>query len=643
MKKNKIIHTFGNICNKTDVNILDKTTISDILMESGGMKENKKIKVIQIGGPLGVCITEREISRNINEFEKFLNGNMIAFLDDLFCPVDYMRFLTRFLIRELKIDNENTRKLNQIIEKITQGRGDLQTLEEIKNNLDQGKTMAEQRMVDIFLFLMDEFRDEVLEHVMDKKCQTGICRTLITAQCMNACPAEVYIPGYIELMKNDKYEDAYNLMRKNNPLSFICGKICARPCEDRCRRKEIESTVGVRALKRFTCDMVVNNKEYREDKLDFNSKKIAVIGGGPGGLSASYYLAKTGYDVTIYEASSAVGGMLAMGIPEYRLPQKTIDDEVQLITDLGVKIIKNTRIGKDIPLKTLRESNDAVILASGCHIGNKFGPESKNIETAVKFLKEVKIDKRKTLGKDVLVIGGGDVAMDAARTALRLEAHVITASLESFDQMPSKEEKYEAREEGVDFLSQYGIKTIQMEGKKLLVTLKKCLKLEKNGRFDPEYDEDDIKTLEVDNLILAIGQRSDNSYLDEDIETIKGWVKVDKYSFKTTAENVYAIGDMHRPGIAIKAIADAKKAAAAVDEGLGGKGLYLGEEIVIPERPLNCQMWETEKAPEDLVVPENLADNFELVSRVYTREEAKREAGRCMRCDRNSIKPLHLK
>ncbi|UUV17251.1 FAD-dependent oxidoreductase [Fusobacteria bacterium ZRK30] len=643
MKKNKMIHTFGDVCNKTAVNIFDETTILDILTESGGMKGNKKLKVIQIGGPLGVCVTGKERSRNINEFEKFLNGNMIAFLDDLFCPMDYMRFLTRFLIRELKIDNKNIRKLNQLVEKITQGRGELQTIEEIKNHLDQGKTIAEQRMARIFLFLLDEFSDEVLEHIIDKKCQSGICRTLITAQCMNACPAEVYIPGYIELMKNDRYEDAYSLMRKSNPLSFICGKICARPCEARCRRKEIESTVGVRALKRFTCDLVVNNKEYTEDKLDFNSKKIAVVGGGPAGISASYYLAKTGYDVTIYEASSVVGGMLAMGIPEYRLPQKNIDDEVQLITDLGVKIVKNTRIGKDIQLKTLRDNNEAVILASGCHIGNKFGPESEKIETAVKFLKEVKIDKRKTLGKDVLVIGGGDVAMDAARTALRLKAHVVSASLESFDQMPSKEEKYEAREEGVEFLSQYGIKTIKIEGEKLLVTLKKCLILEKNGRFDPEYDEDDIKTLKVDNLILAIGQRSDNNYLDEDIETIKGWVKVDKYSFKTTAKNVYAIGDMYRPGIAIKAIAEAKKAAAAVDEGLGGKGLYLGEEIVIPEKPLNCQMWEAEKAPEEVVVPQNLADNFELVSRVYTREEAKREAGRCMRCDRNSIKPLHLK
>ncbi len=643
MEKNKMIHTFGDICNKSAVEIFEKTTISDILIESKGMKENRKLKVVQIGGPLGVCIPPKDISKNINEFENFLNGNMIAFLNDLFCPVDYMRFLTRFLIRELRIDNDNTRKLNQLVEKITQGRGDIQTLEDIKKHLVFGKTIAEKRLADIFLFLMDEFEDEVLEHILDKKCQTGICRTLITAQCINACPAEVYIPGYIELMKNDKYEMAYDLMRKNNPLSFICGKICARPCEDRCRRKEIESTVGVRALKRFTCDLVVNNKEYTESKLDFNSKKIAIVGGGPAGISASYYLAKTGYDVTIYEASHVAGGMLAMGIPEYRLPQKTIDDEVQLITNLGVKIIKNTRIGKDIQLKTLREDNNAVLLASGCHIGNKFGPESENIESAVKFLKEVKIDKRKTIGETVLVIGGGDVAMDAARTALRLEAHVVVASLESFDQMPSKEEKHEAKEEGVNFLNQYGIKTIEIEGEKLLVTLKRCLELEKNGRFDPQYDENDIKTLKVDNILMAIGQRSDNTYLDEDIKTINGWVKIDKYSFETTAKDVYAIGDMYKPGIAIKAIAEAKKAAAAIDEALGGNGLYLGEEIEIPERPLNCQMWEVEKAVEDIVVPKNLANNFELVSKVYTKEEAKREAGRCMRCDRNSIKPLHLK
>lgn len=647
---NKIINIFGDVNKKGKFEISSDKTIKDILNEyAGGMKNSRKVKLVQIGGPLGICVRGKELNNKLSDYEEYMSGNMIVFLGDLLCPVDYLRFLTRFMVRELRIDNEHIRKLNQLVENIAQGKAAECSFVELVNEVNKdSETNAENRLNQIFLYITSEFNNEFMDHIIDKKCKNGICRGLMVAQCMNACPAEVYIPGYIELMKHGKVEEAYHLMRKNNPLSFVCGKVCARPCESRCRRGEIESTVGVRALKRYASNMALKIGDFKEDKLDSNGKKIAIVGSGPAGLTAAYYLAKTGYEVVIYEADKVVGGMLAVGIPEYRLPQETIDKEVKLIKDLGVKIITNTRVGVDITLKELRRKFDSLLLATGCRIGNKFGPEASEIETAVDLLRGVKVQGRREIGENVLVIGGGDVAMDAARTSIRLgDKKVITASLETFETMPaSDEERDEAVEEGVQFISGYGTKDIHVEDGKLRgITLKKCLSIfDDEGRFSPVYDEEDIKTFEIDSLILAIGQRPDNSYLDEDIElNERGWIKVNQYTFATNIEGVFAAGDMYTPGTAIKAIAEGKKAAVSIDKYLGGNGLYLGEEIEIPEKPLNCTIWDIEKVVEKHQDPSERKENFDAVSRVYIADEAKQEASRCMRCDRNSRKPLYLR
>ncbi|WFD11950.1 FAD-dependent oxidoreductase [Tepidibacter hydrothermalis] len=647
---NKIISILGDINKKGEFEISSDKTIKEVLNEyAGGMKNRRNVKLVQVGGPLGICINGKDLNKKMSDYKDYMNANMIMFLGDLLCPVDYLRFLTRFMVRELRLDNKHIRKLNHLLENIAGGIATECDFEELINEVNkEAGTNAEDLLHKIFIYITSEFKDEFMDHIIDKKCKNGICRGLMIAQCMNACPAEVYIPGYIELMKHDRVEEAYDLMRKNNPLSFVCGKVCARPCEDRCRRGEIESTVGVRALKRYACDMTLKMRDYKEDKLDSNGKKVAIVGAGPSGLTAAYYLAKTGYQVVIYEAAKVIGGMLAMGIPEYRLPQETIDKEVKLIKGLGVKIVTNTKVGIDITLKELREKFDSLLLSTGCHIGNKFGPDIKDIETAVDFLRKVKVQGRRTIGENVLVIGGGDVAMDAARTSIRLGAkNVILASLETFETMPaSDEEKNEAVEEGVQFVNGYGTKDINVEDGKLKgITLKRCLSiLDDEGRFSPVYDEEDLKTFEIDSLILAIGQRPDNSYLDEDIELDeRGWIKVEKYTFETSSKGIFAAGDMYKPGIAIKAIAEAKKAAIAIDKYLGGDGLYLGKEIEIPEKPLNCTIWDIEKVVEKHKNPSQIKGNFDTVSRVYTKDEANKEVSRCMRCDRNSTRPLYLK
>jgi len=642
---NRLVTIMGEVNKKGKFEIPSETKIVDILNEyAGGMKNLENVKLIQIGGPLGICIGKQELNGRLSDYEEFMNGNQIMFLSSLLCPVDYLRFLTRYMIRELSTDNNHIRKLNQSIEKISQGTATVMDFEILMDEINKEVASTSiNRLHQIFRYVTTEFRNEFMEHIVYKRCVNGICRGLIVAQCMNACPAEVHVPGYIELMRNDKTDEAYRLMRKENPLSFVCGLVCTRPCEARCRRGEIESTVGVRALKRYASEMALKVGAFVEDKLDNNNKKVVIVGSGPAGLTAAYYLARTGYEVVIYEASNVIGGMLAMGIPEYRLPQESIDKEVELIKALGVKIITHVKVGKDITMKELRDNHDAVLLATGCHIGNRFGPEIEEIETAIDFLRDVKVDTRKEIGKTVLVVGGGDVAMDAARTSIRLGAQkVVVASLEPYEQMPaSDEEKVEATEEGVQFISGYGTKEIHVKNGCLTeIDLKRCLSLtDENGQFNPVYDENDVKSIEVDNLILAIGQRADISYLNGDNSSLE----IDQYNFKTEFEGVFAAGDMRQQGIAIEAIAEGKKAAESIDLYLGGTGMYLGQTLEVPERPLESTLWSIEKVDEEQKECKERRSSFDSVSRVYLDVDAKNEAARCMRCDRNSRKALYLK
>jgi len=659
---NKTTNIFGDVNRKGKMEMPFDITLKAILNDfAGGIKDYRRVKLIQIGGPLGICVSGKDLNNKLSDYEECMTGDMVIFLSDQLCPVDYMRFLTRFMVRELRIDNDHIRKLNQWVESFTQGTGTMEELEMLESAVAEdvvydmangagreGKSNAENSLNSIFRYMLSEFRSEIVEHIVDKKCKNGICRGLFVAQCMNACPADVYIPGYIELMKHDRVEDAYRLMRRNNPLSFVCGNVCARPCEDRCRRGEIESTVGVRALKRYAADMALKIGDYKEEKQEDNGREIAIIGSGPAGLTAAYYLAKTGYSVVVYEASNVLGGMLAMGIPEYRLPQETINKEIQLIANLGVKFVTNTRIGVDMTMEALRADYDSVLLATGCHIGNAMGSESKGIETAVGLLREVKVEGRKDIGKNVLVIGGGDVAMDAARTSVRLGAeNVIVASLETYETMPANDdEKHEAKEEGIQLINGYGMEKIHVENESVAgITLKKCLSVVNDeGRFSPEYDDNDQKELKIDNLVFAMGQRPDNSYLDTDVElSDRGWINVNRRSLETSAKGIFAAGDMNAPGNAVDAIAEGKRAAESIDSFLGGNGLFIDGEVEVPDSTLKCTIWDIEKSSEVEAELSDRKGSFEVVSKPFLVDEAKQEASRCMRCDRNTRAALYLR
>ncbi|WP_105617226.1 FAD-dependent oxidoreductase [Vallitalea okinawensis] len=640
---NREILLMGDIKQGGFFHISEDITIKSIIMKYGeGLDHSSKIKLVQIGGPLGVCITSSELNSNIKDFDDQQLDNVIMVMGQRTCVVDFALFSIQHVKRELNQLDDVIKELWNRINKIVDGKANLADLKVITNLCKrESKTFIEGQLKKLLTFLIDNFKEEFYEHIENQYCATGFCRKLIDAKCINACPARVYIPGYVALIKDGNEIDAYRLMRKKNPFSFVCGKICSRPCEANCKRGELEKTVGVRALKRYASEMALKVEVYQENKMESNGKKVGIVGAGPSGLSAAYYLTKSGYEVTIFEAANTIGGMLSSGIPTYRLPQTTIDKEVKILKDMGCKILVNTKVGKDILLKEIRRDFDAVLLATGCHIANRFGPNIKSIETAIDLLKDVKVHGRTRIGERVLIIGGGDVAIDTARTAVRLGANkAYLACLESYEMMPaSEEEKVAAEEEKIEFINGFGYKAFNIHGNELKgITLKRCIRVfDDEYNFSPRYREEDCIYVNVDHIILAIGQKPEINYLDEDIHTnARGFIKVDKTTFKTSADRVYAVGDMWKPGIAIKAIAEGRKAAIAIDSDLDGSGLFEGEQIIIPEKQLYHGLWDVGKKEEHELAVKKRSRGFDEVSSSFTAHEAYCEAERCLRCDRNS-------
>lgn len=634
----------GKINNSGVYEIDEKISLIDIFFKfAGGLWDSRRLSMVQIGGPFGEFVLLKDIEKPLSDYTKNIDINTILFLNDLTCPVDYARFCVRYLIRELRTTNETIEEIEQIIEKISNGTSKrVLELDILKELLEEETVIpAERKMKKTVLFLLNNFRNIFEEHIAEKKCYLGICHRLASAQCINACPAEVNIPGYVAYMAEGDMEKAYAVMRQSNPLSYVCGLICARPCENRCRRGELEQTVGVRSLKYFASTMALEKQEVDEDSLEDNGKKVAIIGSGPAGLSSAYFLARSGYSVTVYEAEKVAGGVPAIMIPEYRISNEAINREVKLIEDLGVQVKTGVKVGVDIKLSEIRKTHDITILATGLMNGNKVGPDKSYIVSAVDILKKIKLEGKRDFPKKVTVIGGGDVAMDSARSIMRCGSEVTVVSLEEYDKMPaSHEEKNGAVEEGINFLSGYTIKKYCEEGNSLSnIEVKKCLStMDNQYKFNPVFDEDDTVKLDSDLIVMAIGQRADYGYIDNDIEIGDNrWIKFDKNIYKTTANDVYVAGDMGGfSKVAISAIAEGKKVAISVDKALGGRGIYTGEEISIPMKPLDLTTWDIPKQEERETCATHRCNNFDNVKVLYSKEEAIKEATRCMRCDRNS-------
>jgi len=473
------------------------------------------------------------------------------------------------------------------------------------------------------------------------------------APCKTACPANINVQGYVQLIKKQEYIKAVNLIRERNPLSAICGRVCTHPCEVACTRDDADAALAIRLLKRFASDQEMKQIEsgvlaLPEEKTPApDAKKVAVIGAGPAGLTVADDLAQAGFAVTVYEALSEAGGMMRWGIPEYRLPEKILNHEIDLIRRKGVTFVMNCRIGQDISFAQLQQDHDAVFLGVGVPKSRALGVDGEDISgvlEGIEFLRRSgSADHKPAVKEQVVVIGGGNVAVDVARTALRLGAkQVDMVSLEQRHEMPAyTEEVHATLEEGISIRNGWGVQRITGNGAVTGIELKKCTRVfTEDGRFSPAYDESQCQSIKADQIIVAIGQMSDAEFLHQTgIETQRGGFKADDTTLQTSAPNVFAGGDIvSGPASVIDAVAAGKRAAESMERYLKGEELLGGrfEDTVspVPEAllPPVESVQKQKRSPQAELPAAQRCDSFAEVELGLTEAQALAEAERCLNC-----------
>lgn len=465
--------------------------------------------------------------------------------------------------------------------------------------------------------------------------------------CRLGCPAGVNIRAYISLLKEDRVEEAINILRENLPFAAITGRVCPYFCESECARADVDEAVNIRSLERFVGDHWLKEKAQPVRKL--YAAKVAIIGSGAAGLAAAYELAKMGYPVTVFEAMPVLGGMLRLGVPEYRLPRDVLDAQINYIQDMGVEFKTNIAIGKDLTLEDLKsEGYQAAFLAIGAQLSTKLeinGTELDGVLWGLDFLNDVNFKQQANVKGRVLVIGGGNVAIDIALIALRSGAkEVRLACLECAEEMPANEDEItQAIDEGVAINVSWGPKRILGDnGKVTGMELVHCVSVfDTNGVFNPSFDEQTTKTIEADMVILAIGQSADLSLVPEGVKTTgKGTIQVDPVTLQTNLPMLFAGGDVvSGPESVVQAISSGKKAAVSIDRYLRGEDLKAGRD----ERPRRVRRIPKEgiekkaRQATPLLPVEQRRGNFKEVQSRFTWEAARQEAQRCMTCGSQAI------
>lgn len=465
------------------------------------------------------------------------------------------------------------------------------------------------------------------------------------APCQLACPANTDCQGYVGLIANGKFDDAIKLIKNKISLPASIGRVCPHPCEKACRRGKVEEPINIAQLKAFAADLDLKGDSYVPDIADSTGKKIAIIGGGPAGLTAGLYLRELGHEVTVFDMMEKMGGMLRYGIPQYRLPKEVLDAEISLIEKTGVKMVNNCRLGRDITLDEIRNDNDAVILAPGAWKSSPMrvkGEDADGVYGGIDFLRSVIKGSPVEIGERVAVCGGGNTAMDACRTAVRLgakEVYVIYRRTEK--EMPAEEiEIKESKEEGVIYKFLTNPIEIHNENGRVTGMTLQIMELgepDASGRRKPVAVEGKTEYIALDSVIMAIGQKLDSTDFTSVELTDRGTIKADEDTFMTDLDGVFAIGDATNKGasIAIEAIGEADRCVKVVDAYLNGEELDFTPKYISKRDDARIDLSAKEKEPR-IVAGVLDADvrkaNFDEVSLGLTVEEAKKEAERCLEC-----------
>jgi len=531
----------------------------------------------------------------------------------------------------------------------------MSAMESLATKLEQeGKTESSKEVGKLIGSTLRQHLEVFTSHIDTHNCAAGGCVKLAPAPCQMTCPAGLDIPTYVTLIGNGRDAEAIDVIRKDCPFPWVCGLVCTRPCEFMCARGRIDTPVSIKFLKGFAAERAMSEGSYKNpQKAPDKNKKVCVVGAGPGGMSAAFYLAMSGYEVRVIEAQAVAGGMLLLGIPRYRLPREVIDREVAMLKNLGVEFQFNTRFGKDVILAKLKkEGFDAFFFAIGAHKSFKLGitgeTDFAQVIDAIDFLRQVALGDRQVPGKHVVVIGGGNVAIDAARTCLRLGSESVTlAYRRTRSEMPADAEEVEqAEEEGINF--EFLVVPKEVTGSQGCVKGLQCLRarlLSKEGR-DRKYPvpiEGSDYIIDTDCIISAIGQQVDADCM----KSLKGleWtrrltINVNMATMASPVEGIFAAGDaVTGPATVIEAIGGAKRAAQSIDRYLSG----IPQPIMPPvptrrgriehlEVPAGTKM--SLKRPKmPLLNIDRRRTTFQQVELGYAESVVREEARRCLRCD----------
>ena len=474
-----------------------------------------------------------------------------------------------------------------------------------------------------------------------------------TAPCKTNCPAHIGVQGYIKLASQGKYKEALELIKYENPLPAVCGRICNRRCEDACTRGDVDEPIAIDEIKKFIAQQELDpqNRIIPKKRHNYSDKKVAIIGAGPAGLSCAYYLALDGYSITVFEKEQKLGGMLTMGIPAFRLEKDVVQAEIDIIKAMGVEFKTGVEVGKDVTLEELRaQGYKAFYMAIGAQGGRKVGIEgedSQGVMSGIEFLRMINQDENKKVQGKVVVVGGGNVAIDVSRTAVRAGAEsVMQCCLESRQQMPAAlEEIEEAEEENIVINNGWGPKRILSEnGKVTGIEFKKCVSVfDENRRFNPQYDENDVMVVEADCVLLSIGQSIQWGGLLEGTKAVtrpNGTIEADGFTYQTAEPDIFAGGDAYSgPRFAIDAIAAGKQAAISIHRFVQpGQSLVYGrdrrqykeldKEAAVLEGFDNTPR----QRPEQVKSNQKAAESFRDLRGTFTEEQMKKETERCLGC-----------
>ncbi|MBU2439153.1 MAG: FAD-dependent oxidoreductase, partial [Acidobacteria bacterium] len=623
---------------------------------------------VQTGGPSGGCLPEEKLDLPI-DYQSLIqagsimgSGGMIV-MDENTCMVDIAKYFLNFLRDEscgkCVSCREGTQRLWEIVNKITEGKGemkDLDLLEELAEiTKDASMCGLGQTAANPVLSTLKYFKEEYEEHILHKKCPALLCREIVSAPCQYICPIDQEASVYVALIAEGRYQEALDIIRKDNPLPSVCGRVCDHKCESVCRAGEIGEPISIRALKRFILDWSEKNKKAaaEQKKEPRKNKKVAIIGSGPAGLTAGYYLNLQGYDVTIFESHPVAGGMLAIGIPEHRLPRSILKSDIDYILKSGVSLKTNMALGRDFSLDDLfKDTFEAVFIAVGAHKSMKMeipGEDAEGVFPGMEYLTQVNLGKKINLGQKVAIVGGGNAAIDAARVAMRNKdtTEVTILYRRTRKEMPAYEEEIEAAlEEGIDI--QFLVAPVRILTKNGKMTGVDCIRMklgdmDSSGRRRPVPMEGSEYTIAVDALISAIGEKPDVSFADEKTGLkISRWqtIVADEETLVTNRKGVFTGGDaMTGPSSVVKAIGAGKNAAVSINLFLQDKPLAKQYELHRPSQfipPIEL----TEEEVENALRPqmprlsvEKRDKNFNEVDLGLDELMAVREARRCLRCE----------